>query len=60
MVEIKCDNVVLATGLTPNRKLSDELVQVTGLEVYAVSDSVEPRVIFNTIHEGHWTAHALV
>ena len=58
--EAKCDNVVLATGLTPNRKLFDELVQVPALEVCADGDCVEPRVIFDAVHEGHWVAHALV
>jgi 2,4-dienoyl-CoA reductase-like NADH-dependent reductase (Old Yellow Enzyme family)/thioredoxin reductase len=51
--EIKGDSVVLATGFTPNRKLFDELAQLEGLEVYAVGDCVEPRKIFDAIHEGY-------
>jgi len=55
--EIKGDNVVIASGLTPNRKLFDELAQVPELdEVYAVGDCVEPRTIFDAIHEAHAVA----
>ncbi len=57
--QITGDSVVLATGLIPNRKLFDELTQVPELEVYAVGDCVQPRDIFDAIHEGHWVAHAL-
>ena len=57
---IKGDTVVLATGFTPNRRLFDALAQLPDLEVYAVGDCVEPRMIFDAIHEGHWTAHGLI
>ncbi|MFC2046991.1 FAD-dependent oxidoreductase [Chloroflexota bacterium] len=58
--EIKGDTVVLATGFIPNRGPFDELAQLPDLEVYAVGDCVKPRMIFDAIHEGHWTAHGLI
>jgi len=57
--EIKGDTVVLAGGLKPNRQLFDELVQLPELEVYAIGDCVEPRTIFDAIHEGHWVGRTL-
>ncbi len=57
--EIKGDTVVLAGGQKPDRKLFDELMQVSELEVYAIGDCVEPRTIFDAIHEGHWVGRAL-
>ncbi len=54
--EFKADNVVLATGLEPLNGLYEELAQVPGLEVYAVGNCVEPRTIFDAIHEGYKAA----
>ena len=55
--EIKGDNVVIAAGLTPNRKLFDELAQVPEFdEVYAVGDCVEPRTILEAVEEGNAAA----
>ena len=54
--ELKGDNVILAAGLTPNRELFNELSQVPGLDVYAVGDCEEPRIIYDAIHEGHLAA----
>lgn len=51
--ELKGDNVIVAAGMVPNRDLFDKLSKVPGLEVYAVGDCVEPRVIYDAIHEGH-------
>ena len=53
---LKSDNVVLVAGLKPLNGLYDELAQVPGLEVYAVGNCVEPRTIFDAIHEGYKTA----
>jgi 2,4-dienoyl-CoA reductase-like NADH-dependent reductase (Old Yellow Enzyme family)/thioredoxin reductase len=58
-IEIKGDNVVLAAGLSPNRSLFDELSQIANLEVFAIGDCVEPRRIFDAIHEGHQVACGL-
>ncbi len=58
--EIKGDNIVLATGFTPNRQLFDELLQMPKLEVCAVGDCVEPRTIFDAIHEGYDAAYAFI
>ena len=57
--EVKGDSVVLAAGLIPNRRLFDELAGIPDLKVYAIGDCVEPRTIFDAIHEGHWTAFNL-
>ena len=58
--EIKGENVVLAAGLVPNRKLFDELAGIAGLKVYAIGDCVEPRTIFDAMHEGYWAAFNLI
>jgi pyruvate/2-oxoglutarate dehydrogenase complex dihydrolipoamide dehydrogenase (E3) component len=59
--EIKGDSVVIAAGLTPNRKLFDELAQVPELdEVYAIGDCVEPRTIFDVIREAYAVAFNLI
>ena len=55
--EMKADSVVLAAGLKPDNVLYNELAQIPGLEVYAVGNCVEPRSIFDAIHEGYKTAH---
>jgi len=58
--EMKCDNVVLAAGLKPNNGLYDELAQIPGLEVYAIGNCVEPRTLYDAIHEGYKTAHQII
>ena len=58
--EIKGESVVLCAGLTPNRGLFDELSKIPGLKVFAIGDCVEPRAIFDAIHEGFWTAFNLI
>jgi len=58
-IELKGDNVVLAAGFAPNRKLFDELWQIPTLEIYAVGDCVEPRTIYDAIHEGYWAAFGI-
>ena len=58
--EIKGDTVVLAIGFMPDIRLFDELGKLADLEVYAVGDCVEPRMIFDAIHEGHWVAYGLI
>ena len=45
------DNVVLALGRTPRRELVDAL-RASGVEVREVGDCVEPRTIWNAVHEG--------
>lgn len=58
--EIKGESVVLCAGLTPNRGLFNELSKMQGLKVFAIGDCVEPRAIFDAIHEGFWTAFNLI
>jgi 2,4-dienoyl-CoA reductase-like NADH-dependent reductase (Old Yellow Enzyme family)/thioredoxin reductase len=57
---IEVDHVVLALGLTPNRKLFDELSKASDLKVYAIGDCAEPRTIFDAVHEAYWTAYNLL
>jgi hypothetical protein len=45
------DNVILALGRAPRRELIDAL-KASGLEVREVGDCVEPRTIWNAVHEG--------
>jgi 2,4-dienoyl-CoA reductase-like NADH-dependent reductase (Old Yellow Enzyme family)/thioredoxin reductase len=59
-VEIQGETVVLASGLKPNKKLFDELTQTTILEVYAIGDCAEPRMIYDAIHEGFEVAFELL
>jgi 2,4-dienoyl-CoA reductase-like NADH-dependent reductase (Old Yellow Enzyme family)/thioredoxin reductase len=56
--EILTDTVVF-TGFAPQTGLSEQLERETNLEVYAVGDCVEPRNIFDAIHEGHLAAKRL-
>ncbi len=58
--EVKSDNVILAMGFRANKGLYEELAQVPGLEVYAVGNCVEPRTIFDAIHEGYAAAYQIV
>lgn len=58
--EIKADHVVLAAGLKPDRRLFDELAGMPHMRVYAVGDCVEPRTIFEAVHEAHWVAWNLL
>jgi len=57
--EIKSETVVLGAGFDPDRKLFDELSMMEDLEVYAIGDCVEPRTIFDAIHEGHYVGHMI-
>ncbi len=59
-VEIQGETIVLASGLKPDRKLFDELAQTTNLEVYAIGDCAEPRMIYDAIHEGFEVAFELI
>jgi 2-enoate reductase len=52
---LACDTVVLALGATPNVGLSQQ-VQGSVAEVYVIGDCVEPRRIYEAIHEAWWVA----
>jgi len=54
--EIPADTIVLASGFASQLALRDTLEAETGLEVCAIGDCVEPRMIFDAIHEGFLTA----
>lgn len=54
-VFLEADNVVLATGATPNRALGESL-KGKFQEFYEVGDCIEPRRILEAIEEGFWAA----
>jgi 2,4-dienoyl-CoA reductase (NADPH2) len=52
---LEAANIVLATGATPNRDLSESL-KTKFHEFYEVGDCVKPRRILEAIEEGFWAA----
>jgi NADPH-dependent 2,4-dienoyl-CoA reductase/sulfur reductase-like enzyme len=56
---ITADTVVLAAGFRPNRDLIDSLRKDPKLQVFEVGDCLQPRKIFDAIHEGHLAAKLL-
>jgi pyruvate/2-oxoglutarate dehydrogenase complex dihydrolipoamide dehydrogenase (E3) component len=52
------DSVILATGLAPNRELFTPL-QENFPEVYAIGDCVEPRKVYQAIHEGAFAGRVI-
>jgi thioredoxin reductase len=58
--EVLADSIVVAIGFTPRTVLAEELEKETGLEVYTVGDCVNPRKIFEAIHEGYLAAYSLI
>lgn len=52
------DTVIVPPVFTPNDALAKALA-TSGLEVHSAGDCVEPRRIYNAIHEGHAVARAL-
>ena len=52
---LACDTVVLALGATPNVSLSQK-VQGSVAEVHVIGDCVEPRRIYEAVHEAWWVA----
>ncbi len=56
---LRADTVILALGFKTDRKLYDELMCLPNCEVYMVGDYVEPREIYDAIHEGHLAARDL-
>jgi pyruvate/2-oxoglutarate dehydrogenase complex dihydrolipoamide dehydrogenase (E3) component len=54
-VFLEADNIVLATGATPNKALGKAL-KGKYLEFAEIGDCVEPRRIREAIEEGTWAA----
>ena len=54
-VFLEADNIVLATGATPNKALGESL-KGKYLEFAEIGDCVEPRRIREAIEEGIWAA----
>jgi 2,4-dienoyl-CoA reductase-like NADH-dependent reductase (Old Yellow Enzyme family)/thioredoxin reductase len=48
----EADTVVLATGMSPERKLAEELER-GAIPVYRAGDCVEPRRMYEAVHSGH-------
>lgn len=55
---IEVDNVIIALGREPDRDLARDLME-KGIEFYEIGDCVEPRQIFNAIHEGSAVARII-
>jgi hypothetical protein len=52
------NNVVIAIGSKPKNDLT-EFIQQEGIPVFNIGDSVKPRRIFESIHEGFHIAYSL-
>jgi thioredoxin reductase len=52
---LECDAVVLALGATSEVRLIEQM-QGSGPEVHSIGDCVEPRSIYEAIHEAWWVA----
>lgn len=57
-LEVAADTVVLATGLVPNKELLIPLKEGFS-EVYAIGDCVEPRKIYQAIHDGAFVGRVI-
>jgi 2,4-dienoyl-CoA reductase-like NADH-dependent reductase (Old Yellow Enzyme family)/thioredoxin reductase len=55
---IPATTVVLAMGACPQDDLLAELRE-TGIEVHAIGDCVQPRTIYEAVHEGAWVARQI-
>ena len=54
---LPADNIVLATGFRPKTNLRNALSRASlNAEVYFVGDCVEPRKLYEAIHEGYYVA----
>jgi thioredoxin reductase len=47
------DNVVLATGFEPQTWFLEKISSIAQMPLFAVGDCVQPRKIFEAIHEGY-------
>lgn len=56
--EIPAESVILALGLTPNRELIQPLKESFS-EVHVIGDCLEPRKIYQAVHEGAFAARAI-
>jgi NADPH-dependent 2,4-dienoyl-CoA reductase/sulfur reductase-like enzyme len=56
--EIPADSVILALGLTPNQELLDPLTR-NFAEVRVIGDCLEPRKIYQAIHEGAFVGRTI-
>lgn len=55
---VEVDSVILALGLTPNQELFKPLKKTFG-NVYVIGDCLEPRKIYQAVHEGAFTGRAI-
>ncbi len=55
---VEVDSAILALGLTPNQELLKPLKENFG-NVYVIGDCLEPRKIYQAIHEGAFAGRAI-
>ncbi len=55
---VLADLVVLALGFEPRRDLSEGL-EAAGMRVWTLGDCVEPRCVYDAIHEGYRAGSSL-
>jgi len=55
---VEVDSVILALGLTPNQELLKPLKKTFG-NIYVIGDCLEPRKIYQAIHEGAFAGRAI-
>ncbi|MCD6574145.1 FAD-dependent oxidoreductase [Candidatus Aerophobetes bacterium] len=54
---ISADTIIFATGMKPNISLKDTFSEnLSGIQVYFIGDCVEPRKLYEAIHEGFYAA----
>jgi 2-enoate reductase len=56
--EVAADSVILALGLTPNQELLEPLTR-NFPEVQVIGDCLEPRKVYQAIHEGAFAGRAI-
>jgi 2-enoate reductase len=56
--EVRVDSVILALGLKPNRALVQPLKD-SFKEVYVIGDCLQPRKIYQAVHEGAYAGRAI-
>jgi pyruvate/2-oxoglutarate dehydrogenase complex dihydrolipoamide dehydrogenase (E3) component len=56
--EVTADSVILALGLTPNQELLEPLNR-SFPEVQVIGDCLEPRKVYQAIHEGAFVGRAI-
>jgi NADPH-dependent 2,4-dienoyl-CoA reductase/sulfur reductase-like enzyme len=56
---IAAENVVFATGFEPQAWFRGKLASISGMPLFSIGDCVQPRKIFEAIHEGYMAGAAV-